>query len=414
MIVKRLLVLAFALSALSAQAAPAQTPQDSPPPAASNQLLSGGELEALVAPIALYPDALLSEIFMASTYPLEVVEAERWVGKNKNLKGDQLKEALEKQSWDDSVKTLTATPDVLDMMSDKLDWTQKLGDAILAQQGDVMDAVQRLRKKAQTNNKLTSNRQQTVTTQQEDGKQAIVIAPTQPDTIYVPYYNPSVVYGGWSYPAYPPYYFGAPGYIAGGVIATVLPSAQVTRWGVGFPAAIAGAVALTGAVTTSISTAQSTSATSTLKATTGRTILRTGKACATVTPMSRRNSAEIATQAARKIGRISVAERVGGRRLAVVIAPMPAAATGHTSEMGPATMQPISALARVTGPLALAVVIARAAAMPWAISARADLRASIPHAAARASVAAAASPAVAAALEAVVALGAVGGIRMQG
>ena len=124
MIVKRLQVLAFALSALSAQGAPAQTPQDSPPPVASNQLLSGGELEALVAPIALYPDALLSEIFMASTYPLEVVEAERWVGKNKNLKGDQLKEALEKQSWDDSVKTLTATPDVLDMMSDKLDWTK--------------------------------------------------------------------------------------------------------------------------------------------------------------------------------------------------------------------------------------------------------------------------------------------------
>ena len=220
MIVKKLQVLAFALSALFAQGALAQTPQDSPPPAASNQLLSGGELEALVAPIALYPDALLSEIFMASTYPLEVVEAERWVDKNKNLKGDQLKEALEKQSWDDGVKTLTATPDVLDMMSDKLDWTQKLGDAILAQQGDVMDAVQRLRKKAQANNKLTSNRQQTVTTQQEDGKQAIVIAPTQPDTIYVPYYNPSVVYGGWSYPAYPPYYFGAPGYIAGGVIAT--------------------------------------------------------------------------------------------------------------------------------------------------------------------------------------------------
>ncbi len=209
------IVLVFAMPYAAVAQTPAATPSD-----AGSQLLSGGELEALVSPIALYPDPLLSEILMASTYPLEIVEAERWVNKNKSLQGDQLKAAVDKQGWDDSVKSLTATPSVLDMMSDKLDWTQKLGDAVLAQQADVMDAVQRLRAKAQANNKLASNTQQMVTTQQQDGTQAIVIAPAQPDTIYVPYYDPSVVYGAWPYPAYPPYYWPAPGYIAGGIIAT--------------------------------------------------------------------------------------------------------------------------------------------------------------------------------------------------
>ena len=159
---------------------------------------------------------------MASTYPLEIVEADRWVVANKNRKGDALKAAVDQQSWDDSVKSLVATPDVLDMMSQRLSWTQQLGDAVLAQQPDVMDAIQRLRMKAQANNKLASNQQQTVSTQQQDGKQVIVIAPTQPNTIYVPYYDPAVVYGPWPYPASPPYYWPAPGYIAAGVIATGL------------------------------------------------------------------------------------------------------------------------------------------------------------------------------------------------
>ena len=159
---------------------------------------------------------------MASTYPLEVVEADRWAQSNKNLKGDQLKAAVDQQSWDDSVKSLVATPDVLDMMSTKLSWTQQLGDAVLAQQPDVMDAIQRLRTKAQANNKLASNKQQTVSTQQQGGKQVIVIAPAQPDTIYVPYYDPAVVYGPWPYPAYPPYYWPPPAYIGAGVLATGL------------------------------------------------------------------------------------------------------------------------------------------------------------------------------------------------
>src|SRR6201999_4296625 len=150
------------------------------------------QLDQLVAPIALYPDALLANVLMASTYPLEVVEASRWADENKNLKGDALKAAVDKQTWDDSIKQLTATPTVLSMMSTKLSWTQQLGDAVLAQQPDIMDAVQRLRAKAQANKKLQSTSQQKVSVQTESSKQVIVIEPTQPDTIYVPYYDPGV------------------------------------------------------------------------------------------------------------------------------------------------------------------------------------------------------------------------------
>jgi hypothetical protein len=144
------------------------------------------------------------------------------VAANKNLKGDQLKAAVDKQAWDDSVKSLAATPAVLTMMSQKLDWTQKLGDAVLAQQTDVMDAVQRLRSRAHANKKLETTKEQKVTVRQEQNKQVIEIEPAVADTIYVPYYDPAVVYGAWPYPAYPPYYWPAPGYIAAGVLATGL------------------------------------------------------------------------------------------------------------------------------------------------------------------------------------------------
>ena len=124
------------------------------------------------------------------------------------------------QTWDESVKSLAATPSVLAMMSDKLDWTQKLGDAVLAQQPDVMDAVQRLRAKAQANNKLVSTKEQKVTVTQQESRQAIVIEPAIPDTVYVPYYDPAIVYGSWPYAAYPPYYFPPPlGYVPGAVLA---------------------------------------------------------------------------------------------------------------------------------------------------------------------------------------------------
>jgi len=202
------------------QAQTAAAPAAPPAAAPAQQLLGPDQLDQLVAPIALYPDALLSEVLMASTYPLEVVMADRWAGTNKNLKGDELKAAAGQQGWDDSVTALVATPDILSMMSAQLAWTENLGDAVLAQQPDVMDAIQRLRAKAQAQNTLQSTDQQTVSVQQDQGKQVIVIAPAQPDTIYVPYYNPSVVYGTWPYPTYPPYYFPPPGYIAGAAIAT--------------------------------------------------------------------------------------------------------------------------------------------------------------------------------------------------
>ena len=212
----------------------AQAPSTAP---SSDQMLKPEELDALVAPIALYPDSLLSLMLMASTYPLEVVTADRWVKANKKLKGDALKSEVDKQAWDESVKSLSASPDVLAMMSSKLDWTTKLGDAVLAQQPDVMDAIQRMRARADANNKLTSTKEQRVTkTQSQGGKQVIAIEQTNPDTLYVPYYDPAVVYGGWPYPAYPPYYFGYPGYIGAGIIATGLAFGAgwaLGRWGAG-------------------------------------------------------------------------------------------------------------------------------------------------------------------------------------
>ncbi len=202
--------------------------------ASESHLVKPAELEQLVAPIALYSDPLLAEVLMASTYPLEIVQAERWANAHKDLKGDELKAAVAKQPWDASIKALVAAPSVLEMMSTKLDWTQKLGDAVIAQQADVMDAIQRLRAKAEANNKLTSTPQQTVTITQDQGKRVIAIAPTQPDTMYVPYYDPAVVYGDWPYPDYPPYYWPAPGYIAAGVIATGIAFGAgyaLGRWG---------------------------------------------------------------------------------------------------------------------------------------------------------------------------------------
>src|ERR1700744_3669944 len=190
------LLLALTILVATAVGAAAQQPAATPPPSQPDQtLLKPEQLEALVAPIALYPDALLANMLAAATYPLEVVEADRWIKENKTLKGSALEAGVEKKSWDDSVKAVTATPSVLDMMSDKLDWTKSLGDAMLAQQADLMDAIQRLREKAQSNNKLTSTKQQKVTVKQQEGRQAILIEQTNPDEIYVPYYEPATVYG---------------------------------------------------------------------------------------------------------------------------------------------------------------------------------------------------------------------------
>jgi hypothetical protein len=167
------------------------------------------EIDQLAAPVALYPDPLLSQIFMASTYPLEVVQANRWAKQNQNLKGDAMAQALEKQDWDPSVRSLVNFPDVLSNMSDKLDWTQKLGDAFLSQQKDVMDAVQRLRAKAQAAGNLNTTEQQKVIVEEK----IIEIEPASPQVIYVPTYDPTVIYGTWPYPAYPPYPWYPPGYV---------------------------------------------------------------------------------------------------------------------------------------------------------------------------------------------------------
>src|SRR6201996_2863422 len=232
----RSFLLALAVLAATSIGAAAQQPAASPSPAPAEAqpdqpLLKPEQLEALVAPIALYPDALLANMLAAATYPLEVVEADRFVKDKKDLKGDALKAEVDKKGWDDSVKALTATPSVLDMMGDKLDWTKSLGDAMLAQQADLMDAIQRLREKARSNNKLSSTKQQKVTVKQQDGKQAIVIEPTDPNTMYVPYYEPATVYGAWPYADYPPYYFGYPSYIGAGVIAAGV--AFGTAWAIG-------------------------------------------------------------------------------------------------------------------------------------------------------------------------------------
>ena len=203
-------------------AAAAQSPATQPAATAPTQaLLKSEQLDQLLAPIALYPDTLLSEVLMASTYPLEVVQADRWVRANKGLTGDKLKTALDQQSWDTSVKALVAVPTVLSMMSEKIEWAQKLGDAVLAQQKDVMDAIQRLRMRAQAADKLKSTKEQKVTTRTDDGKQIVVIEQTSPETVYVPYYNPAMVYGAWPYPDYPPLYFPPPpGFVATAALAT--------------------------------------------------------------------------------------------------------------------------------------------------------------------------------------------------
>src|SRR5262245_6104366 len=143
------------------------------------------ELEQVLAPIALHPDALISQILMASTYPLEVVQADRWAKQNASLKGDALTKALEQQNWDPSVKSLVNFPQVLTMMSEKLDWTQKLGDAFLADQKKVLDTIQSLRTKAQAAGNLKSTKEQNVIVEEK----IIKIESTSPQVVYVPTYN---------------------------------------------------------------------------------------------------------------------------------------------------------------------------------------------------------------------------------
>lgn len=178
-------------------------PQDAPPAP-----IPASQIDSLVAPIALYPDALVAQVLAASTYPNEVVEADQWLKDHSSLQGSALAEAVNQQSWDPSVQALTQFPSVLDQMANNLSWTSALGDAFYNQQADVMASVQRLRAQAKAAGNLKSTSQMTVVQQ---SPQTIVIAPANPQVVYVPTYNPTVVYGTPYYP---------PGYSTGAVVAT--------------------------------------------------------------------------------------------------------------------------------------------------------------------------------------------------
>jgi hypothetical protein len=169
------------------------------------------ELAQMLAPIALYPDALLSQVLMASTYPIEVIEADRWVRKNSALKDESLDEALLAKDWDPSVKAICHVPSVLALMSERITETTNIGNAFLAQEDEVLDMVQELRAKAKAQGTLGTTKEQKVVVE----KETIIIEQTDPRVIYVPYYDPWYIYGPWWYPAYPPYYWGPPGVTIG-------------------------------------------------------------------------------------------------------------------------------------------------------------------------------------------------------
>jgi hypothetical protein len=190
-------------------AAPAATTGDTP------AAIPPEQLDSLVAPIALYPDPLLAQVLVASTYPLEIIQLQQWLAKNPGLEGDALADAVAKQPWDPSIQSMAAVPDAANRLADDIQWTTELGNAFLAQQADVMDAVQRMRSKAQDNGALESNEQQVVETTVVEEKTVIVVQSAQPEVIYVPSYSPTVVYGPPPvYYPYPPIYY--PPYPAGG------------------------------------------------------------------------------------------------------------------------------------------------------------------------------------------------------
>ena len=213
------------------------------------QKLTSDQLADLVAPIALYPDALLSQVLVASTYPLEVVQAQQWLRRNESLRGEALMEAARQQPWDASVQGLLAFPDALATLNEDIQWTTALGNAFLAQESDVMLAVQRMRARARSTGKLSSNRQQTVSNVVQEGQTAIEIVPTDPQVIYVPQYDPAYVWGSPAWGAYPPLSY-APGFGFGLGI-------DIGFWFGGWSWAGVGAGARTGTVGPSTSTTRS-------------------------------------------------------------------------------------------------------------------------------------------------------------
>ncbi len=211
-----------------------QTQQPTAAPEAQAAKIPPEQLDSLVAPIALYPDPLLSQTLVASTYPLEVIQLQQWLAQNKGLKDKALADAVKKQDWDPSIQALAGLPDVVKLLAENIKWTTDLGNAFLAQQSDVMDAVQRMRKKAQDTGNLKSSEQQKVETKVVESKQVIVVEQASPEVVYVPSYNPTVVYGAPVY-AYPPIAYPPPGYYAAGMaISFGVGVAMGAMWGGGW------------------------------------------------------------------------------------------------------------------------------------------------------------------------------------
>jgi hypothetical protein len=191
-----------------------QAPQ-APAAAPAAQKIPNDQLDSLVAPIALYPDPLLAQALAASTYPLEIIQLQQWLAKHKDLKDKALADAVSKEDWDPSIQAMAALPEVVKRLADDIKWTTDLGNAFLAQQSDVMDAVQRMRQKAQDKGTLKTTEQQKVEVKVVESKQVIVIEQSNPQVVYVPSYDPVVVYGAPVYP-YPPIYYPSWGYYAAG------------------------------------------------------------------------------------------------------------------------------------------------------------------------------------------------------
>jgi Protein of unknown function (DUF3300) len=186
------------------------------PPQEQTAKIAPDQLDSLVAPIALYPDPLLAQTLAASTYPLELIQLQQWLAKNSGLKDKALADAVAKQPWDPSIQAMAGLPDVVKRLADDIQWTTDLGNAFLAQESDVMDAVQRMRKKAQDKGNLKSTEQQKVETRVVENKSVIVVEQANPQVVYVPSYDPVVVYGAPVYP-YPPIYYPPAGYYAAGL-----------------------------------------------------------------------------------------------------------------------------------------------------------------------------------------------------
>jgi hypothetical protein len=214
------------------QSSPQQdAPVEQPAPKIPND-----QLDSLVAPIALYPDPLLAQVLVASTYPLEIIQLQQWLPQHKDLKDKALAEAVQKEDWDPSVQAMAALPDVVKQLAENIKWTTDLGNAFLAQQSDVMDAVQRMRMKAKGAGNLKSTEQQKVETKTVESKTVVVIEQAQPQVVYVPSYNPTVVYGPPVYP-YPPIVYPPPptgAYVAGMAISFGVGMAMGAAWGGGW------------------------------------------------------------------------------------------------------------------------------------------------------------------------------------